>query len=341
MQALVYTAHGAMEVRDEPRPRVHGDEVLIRVAHAGICGSELEGFASRSPRRVPPLVMGHEFSGTIEDVGPDVITLKAGDPVVVNPLIVCGRCDMCLRGASDVCRNRTLIGMGRPGGFAELVTAPERAVFKLPPAVSLSQAAMVEPLANAVHAVRIANVSVPGARVMVMGTGTIGLVCLQMAVVAGASAVVAVDVDDARLKVAEALGATRVLNPRTGNPALVRQEVTGTDGFDLVLDAVGRDETRRAGLEALGPLGTAVWIGTGQDSMTLSGNEVVHQERRIQGSYAYTDSDFRRALALIVGGRVEVGSWTQQFPLSQGADVFLGLLSGKRPGLIKAQLQPA
>lgn len=341
MRALVYTAPGEIVVRDEPEPRPRAGDVLIRVAAVGICGSELEGFASRSPRRVPPLVMGHEFGGTVVELGDGVERLQLGDRVAVNPLIPCGRCDLCRRGASNACRDRALIGLKRPGAFAELVAAPESTAHVLPEGVPFGLAAMAEPLANAVHAVRISGTSMPGARVLVMGAGTIGLMCVHVAALAGASRVLVVDVDDRRLDVATTSGASHVANGRTDDVDAVAHGVTGGLGFDLALDAVGREETRRHSLRALSPLGTAVWIGLAADEMGLSAYEIVLQERRVQGSYAYAEDDYARALDLITSGTVRLETLIQRFPLEEGAAVFRDLLSGARPGLIKAQLVPA
>ncbi len=340
MQALLYAAHGSMVISDETIPHPSRDELLIKVAHVGICGSELEGFASRSPRRAPPLTMGHEFSGVVAEVGADVKAVRVANRVAINPLLTCGRCEMCQRGASNVCRNRQLIGLRHPGAFAEYVVAPESAAIVVDDTFPLSHGAMVEPLANVVHATSICGSAILGASVLVMGAGTIGLCCLQVALVAGATLVAVVDVDDARLAPAKAFGANVTINGRSDDVGAIASDVTNGRGFDLVFDAVGRQETRLSGIEALGPLGTAVWIGTGTDSVTMRGNAIVHEERRIQGSYGYTAIDFARSFALIASGKIELDSWMQQFPLSEGVDVFLGLLSNKRPGLIKAQLCP-
>lgn len=341
MRALVYTAPGEIVVKDEPAPRPSPGEVLLEVGAVGICGSELEGFATRSPRRVPPLIMGHELAGTVVEVGEGVTRLRPGDRVAVNPLLPCGRCELCRRGAANACRDRVLVGLGRPGAFAEYVAVPESSAFVLPDGVPFSHGAMAEPLANAVHAVRISGTSMPGARVLVMGAGTIGLVCAHLSALAGASRILVVDVDDRRLDVAAESGATDVVNGRNEDVVAAATRATDGHGVDLVLDAVGREETRRNGLAALSPLGTAVWIGSAHDETKLSAYQIILQERRVQGSYAYTDVDYARAFDLIVGGKARVDPWIQQFPLEDGAAVFHDLLSGARPGLIKAQLTPA
>ena len=165
MRALVYSAPLELELQDVADPVAAAGEVIVEVQAAGICGSELEGFASRSPFRVPPLIMGHEFAGLRGDTG---------EPVVVNPLITCLRCDLCLRGLTNVCRERALVGVHRPGGFAERVAVPEATVHPMPKGMTAAQGALVEPLANAVHALRLAQQHDPQPRrVGVIGAGTL------------------------------------------------------------------------------------------------------------------------------------------------------------------------
>src|SRR3954452_517100 len=174
MRAMVYSAPLTLEMQDVPEPEPGPGEVVVEVAAAGICGSELEGVASRSPFRVPPLVMGHEFAGTV---------VGTGRRVVVNPLVNCRECDLCVAGATNVCRRRVTLGVHRPGGFAERVAVLERNLVDLPDDVGWAQAAMIEPLAHAVHAARLATAPVPlPRRLGVLGAGAIGLAVVVVAV---------------------------------------------------------------------------------------------------------------------------------------------------------------
>src|SRR4051812_17003182 len=177
MRAMVYSAPLTLQMQDVPEPEPRPGEVIVEVAAAGICGSELEGFASQSPFRVPPLVMGHEFAGTVAGMG---------RRVVVNPLLNCRECDLCLIGATNVCRRRVLLGIHRSGGFAERVAVPERNLVDLPDDISWSRGAMIEPLANAVHGIRLATAHMPLPRRMaVLGAGAIGLAVVVAAVHGG------------------------------------------------------------------------------------------------------------------------------------------------------------
>lgn len=347
MEALVLTAPGVVENRRVAVPPApQHDEVLVRVTRAGICGSELEAVATKSPRRVPPLIMGHEFAGRVEAVGPEVGGWQVGDRVVPNPLVPCGRCRTCARGLTNACPNRTLLGLHVNGGHAQWVICKAAQLHRIPATLSDEAASMAEPLAVAVHAVRLlgATAVLPRA-VAVFGAGTIGLLALQAAHLAGATTTLVLDVDPERLEVARRLGATLVLDPRAeaGSGATLERtalELTGGDGFDGTIDAVGRAETRAGALRLVRPGGTAVWVGKAQDVVPVSGEEAVNNEKRIQGAYAYTDDDFATALGLLASGHVDTSTWSSVFPLTEGAALF-GRLLGHQTGCIKALLDPA
>jgi threonine dehydrogenase-like Zn-dependent dehydrogenase len=348
MEALVLTAPGEVQNRRVPRPPAPGpDEVLIRVTRAGICGSELEAIATKSPRRVPPLIMGHEFAGRLEAVGERAAAgWQPGDRVVPNPLVSCGRCRACARGLTNACPNRVLLGLHRDGGHAEWVTCRADQLRRIPAALDDDGAATAEPLAVAVHGVRLLGAAgvLPRA-VSIFGAGTIGLLALQAARLAGATTTLVLDVDAARLEVARRLGATVALDPRSeqgSGDGLVRtaQDLTGGDGFDAAVDAVGRGDTRAAALRTVRVGGTVVWVGLAQDEVPVRGMELALGEKRIQGAYGYTDDDFSTALGLLAAGRVETASWSRTYPLRESAALIDRLLGHQEP-CIKALLDPA
>lgn len=338
MKAMVYTAPGELKILEVDRPTPARGEVVLRVSASGICGSELEGFATRSPRRVPPLIMGHEFGGVVVEVGEEVISVKVGDLVAVNPLLWCGQCDLCRQGRTNICRDRRLIGMHRPGAFAEYVAVPEKALHLLPFGFTPEMIAMVEPVANAVHALAIAQNPIPQT-VVVFGAGTIGLFCAQVAKLCGGPRVMVVDINPYRLEVAKKLVANRVVNSQQEDLKDAAREVTNGEGFDLAIDAVGISETRAEALNLVRPGGTAVWIGLHSDATSLPGMEAVLYEKRVQGSYAYTNGDFRKAIQLVRDGCLRMEEWARSFPLEQGVEVFYALLRGEAD-YIKALLVP-
>jgi threonine dehydrogenase-like Zn-dependent dehydrogenase len=308
MRALVYTSPGEVQLRDEPSPRARPDEELLTVLASGICGSELHGF--RTPgMRVPPLIMGHEFVGTTAD----------GRRVAVNPLLACGGCDSCAAGRPQVCRRRGLLGVHRPGGFAEQVAVPRGALHELPDTLSDTAGALIEPLANAVHAWSL----LPGgsARVAVLGAGPIGLLCALLGARRGC-AVQVTDLSEHRRAAARRLGL---------------DTVTALDGeYDAVIDAAGVPLTRQAALEHTRPAGTALWIGLAQDTVEISGNALVRGEQIIRGSFAYTPAEFASAVTL---AQTLDLTWAAAVPLEDAADVFYSLAAGNTE-IVKAVIVP-
>lgn len=308
MRALVYTAPGEVELRDEPAPVPGPDEELLTVLASGICGSELHGF--RTPgMRVPPLVMGHEFVGRTSD----------GRLVAVNPLLACGSCDSCAAGRPQVCRQRGLLGVHRPGGFAEEVAVPRSALHDLPAGLPETHAALIEPLANAVHVWSLLPADT--ARVGVLGAGPIGLLCALVAARHGAQVVVA-DPSEPRRAAAGRLGL---------------DAAAGLEGeHDAVVDAVGLRVTRQASLTHTRPAGTAVWLGLAEDDTTIGGNAVVRGEQTVRGSFAYTPDQFAEAVAL--APQLDL-SWTTPVGLERSAEVFYSLAGGDT-GIVKAVIVP-
>ncbi|WP_067458491.1 zinc-binding dehydrogenase [Actinomadura macra] len=311
MKALVFTAPSVVELHDIDEPSVKPDEILVEVAAAGICGSELHGV--RTPGfRTPPLVMGHEFAGTTPD----------GRRVAVNPIVSCGRCDLCVRGHRQLCRGRALIGVHRPGGFAERVAVPVSAVHALPDGMPWTAAGLIEPIAYAVHTWNVSQIP-EGARVGVVGCGTIGLLCVQFARRRGAVSVVAADVSDRRAAIASRLGAD------SAGPSL-RGE------FDVVFDAVGLPVTRADALARLVPGGTAVALGLASADPGFDAADLVRTEKRLIGSFGYTPAEFATAVDLAAEWDL---SWVNTFPLADGARVFTDLMNGGTEP-VKALLTP-
>src|SRR5574341_1142540 len=337
MKALYYPAWDRLEIRDVDEPVPTFGEVIVKVAAVGICGSELHGFVTHAARRTPPLIMGHEFCGTVAAVGAGVTGYRPGDRVAVNSVISCGRCDECLEGRSHLCRVGEVFGTKRPGAFAELCAAPASTLFPLPETVSSLQAALTEPLANAVHALSLTRLRFPST-VLVFGAGTIGLFVLQVGRTAGAFQVAVADVSDARLEVARRLGADVTCNPRKEDVVATVRGLTRGRGADVAVDAVGAAETRHAAVMATRPGGEVIWLGLHDDPTQVSGFAVVLGERRINGSFAVTPRDLRVAIGLFAAGKIELNPWVRTFPLTEGVQVFRQLVSAPPQDYIKAIL---
>ncbi len=339
MKALLYPAWDQIEVRDVPVPTPQAGEVLIRVAAVGICGSELHGFVTHAARRTPPLIMGHEFSGTVDRVGEGASPFRRGDRVVVNSVIACGRCADCRDGQVHLCPEGEVYGTRRAGGFAEWCAAPASTLLPLPDHVSFEQAALAEPLGNAIHAVSLTRQRFPET-LAIFGAGTIGLFALQVARAAGALRLAVVDMSDARLAVARRLGAELLVNPKRDDIAAALQSFAGSRGVDVAIDAVGAAATREAAVTVTRRGGEIVWLGLHDDRTELSGFGVVLGERHISGSFAVTHRDLRAALDLFARGKIELSPWVRSFPLSEGARVFRQLVTDPPEDYIKAILLP-
>jgi threonine dehydrogenase-like Zn-dependent dehydrogenase len=338
MQALLYSAYGELEVRDVPEPAAGPGEVLVRVGACGICGSETGSFAARSTRRVPPLIMGHEFAGTVAALGEGVEAPRVGERVVVNSLVHCGACDLCRRGLTHLCRSRQVFGMHRPGAFAELVAAPAGIVYAMPDSMTAIQGALVEPLANGIHVLRLAAGN-SLERVIVLGAGPIGLMCLQAALQLGAAQVAVSEVSAGRREVALALGAAMAWDPRDGGHVKAIAAFTADQGADLVIDAVGSAQTKRDSLTLARPGGEIVWIGLHGDEVTLNSFDLILAERRLSGSYGAADADVRTAIEWFSAGKVRADPWVETVPLSRGAEAFFALLR-QEGDAVKVVLEP-
>lgn len=310
MKAIVFTGPGVVESQDVPDVRAEGDDVVVHVDRAGICGSELHGI--RNPGfRVPPLIMGHEFVGHTED----------GRRYAINPLVSCGTCDMCRRHQTQLCRSRALLGVHRAGGFAERVVVPRSSLHELPLGLDWDRAALIEPIANAIHAWHLADPP-SKARVGIIGCGPIGLSCLEIALHHGASA------ECADLSI-DRQGAARKLGAPVADSTLEGE-------FDVVFDAVGTASTRQSSLAQLAPGGIAVWLGLASADSSFDATDAVRFEKTIRGSFAYNDDEFAQAVAM--APTLDL-SWSTTYPLCEGVEIFTALMNGQTTP-IKALLQP-
>lgn len=338
MRALIYPQFGRLEIGEVAPLPLQPDEVRLRVAACGICGSELESFSMRSPRRPPPLVMGHEFCGTIDEVGGEVREWRTGARVVSNSLVPCGRCTRCHRGDTHLCADRQIFGMHRPGAFAEYVNVPARCLLPWPENLPAAAAALAEPMANGLHVVNLTR-HLPAATALVIGAGPIGLFCQQALQVQRGARVLVADLSPERLAVAKRLGAARVINPREEDMVKIVAAETGGEGADLTVDAVGSALTKQSSLDALRPGGATVWIGLHGNTITLDTYGITLPEKQVLGTYAAKLDELRLALDLMATGKVDALSWVQSFPLTEGVEAFQRMLAAKGSDL-KAVLCP-
>jgi L-iditol 2-dehydrogenase len=342
MKALLLSEYKHLELLDLPQPEPAPGELLIQVATCGICGSDVHGYDGSSGRRIPPLVMGHEAAGVVAAAGEGVAAFHPGDRVTFDSTVYCGGCPYCLRGDINLCDRREVIGVScgeyrRNGAFAEYVTVPQQIVHRLPNAMSFAEAAMLEPVSVALHAVKVSEIR-GGETALVIGAGMIGLLTLQAARAAGCGRVLIADVDPTRLQLAADLGATEVL--QLSGADLVAEVVSRTgSGVDVVLEAVGRDETVQAAILSVRKGATVTLIGNITPQVTLPLQVVVSRQLRLQGTAA-SSGEYPEAIDLISRGVIQVTPLiTAVAPLEDGPRWFERLYAHE-PNLMKIVLTP-
>ena len=223
---------------DVPEPTAGPGQVVVDIKACGICGSDIHAYLGEHPLMQPPLVMGHEFSGTIKELGKDVTGLQIGQRITVEPLLVCGECQRCRSGRYNVCEDLRVMGCHADGAYAESLAVPAEKVVHLPNAVSFLDGAMIEPAAVAHHAARRAYLQ-GGEKILLFGAGTIGLFTLQMLKAYGAGPVTCVDLSEHRLSLAKNLGADQAVKATEGNLAQLKALKSREQGFDLIVECVG------------------------------------------------------------------------------------------------------
>ncbi len=338
MKALIYEAPQKMVLREVDPPKLGLSDVLIKVAASGICGSELSGFLGQSPLRKPPLIFGHEFSGTIAEVGPNARRYSVGTRVTANPLISCGQCVHCRSSQEQRCVNRRLLGAALPGSNATYISVPESAIVSLPGPTDLDQAALAEPIAYALHVADLATMD-GGSVAAVFGMGPIGLFIIQTLKQAGYLEVYVIDTNPDRLAIAKALGATRTVNPHHQDPIeeLVHE---GEGRIDLAVDAVGSAVTRQNAVRCVRRGGTVIFSGLHSAETSLPINDMVRDEITARGAFAYTDQQFLRSVELLSAGTVSLDtSWIAKVPLEDGVHWYQQLLTNPG-GIAKVLLVP-
>jgi L-iditol 2-dehydrogenase len=332
MRALQLVAPSTLAMVDLPQPSPGPGEVRLRVKACGICGSDLHGMDGSSGRRIPPLVMGHEASGVIDAAGEGVTAWKSGDRVTFDSTVWCGECGYCREGRVNLCDSRQVVGVAcaefrRDGAFAEYVTIPQRILHRLPDSLSFEEAAFAEPVGVALHAVRRAG-DVGGSTVLVVGAGLIGLLIVQALKRAGAARVIAVDLDEGRLKLARELGADEAFRGGETPPLL---EV------DLAMEVVGAAPTVDLALRSVRKGGRVVLVGNLSPSVPLPLQVVVTRELDVLGSCAIA-GEYPEALEAIASGSIRVMPLiSASVVLEQGASAFE---KAKAPGALKVLVTP-
>lgn len=325
MKALVYSGPETLTFQDVPDPKPVEGEALIRVDSVGICGSDMHAFLGHDERRPAPLILGHEVCGTV------LSGASPGQRVTVNPLVTCGVCKACTSGRDNLCPDRQIISMQpREGGFAALLSMPERNLVAVPDGISADQAALAEPIACGWHAVRLGEAilaSTAGARALVMGGGPIGL--------GAALSLTAQGFDD--VLIIEPNAKRRAFLEQQCDQTCIAPDALGADQqFELVIDGVGIAASRAQASAHTAPGGVIVHIGLGSSEGGLDVRRMTLQEITFLGTYTYTAQDFRDTAAAMFAGQLGPLNWTQARPLSDGQAAFEAIRAGEiaRPKIV-------
>ena len=344
MKALVLTDYKKMEYMDVPDPEVRPNEVLVRVKSCGICGSDIHGYDGSTGRRRPPVIMGHEASGIIEQIGTDVKDWQPGDRVTFDSTIYCNECEECRRGKVNLCGNRRVIGVSceeyrRDGAFAEYIAVPQHILYKLPDNVSFDQAAMIEPLSVAFHAL---NQAVPyeiNASAAVVGTGKIGMLLIQTLRAAGFGKIIAVKHSLRGTELIEKIGADVCLCSAETDVTQAVMDLTDGKGVDYVFEAAGNEKTINTSLNICKRDGKVILVGNSQPAVTVPLQTIVTRQLHISGSCA-SSGEYPACLDMIARGKIDVDILIgNRAPLSEGAFWFDKLYNDRSENL-KVILNP-
>jgi L-iditol 2-dehydrogenase len=343
MKSLVLEKYNEFTLRETPLPELKPGWVLIRVEACGICGSDVHGMDGSTGRRQPPVIMGHEASGIIHQVSAEVHGWKVGDRVTFDSTISCGECYYCKRSDINLCDNRRVLGVScneyrQNGAFAEYVAVPAHILYVIPENISFEQAAMIEAVSVAVHAVAISQVKSEDTAV-VIGCGMIGLLCIQALKAAGCKKVIALDLIAAKLEVAVELGADLVL--QSNDPALASKILSETEsrGADLVLEVVGIESTVNLAVDCTRKGGKVTLVGNLSSEVKFPLQKVVTRQLKVQGSCA-SAGEYPLCLELISAGKIKVDTLISKVaPLEEGNEWFHRLYN-REAGLMKVILKP-
>ena len=342
MKALVLEEHNRFEYKEVADPQVGPDDVLVEVKACGICGSDIHGMDGSTGRRIPPLIMGHEAAGVIAELGIHVKGWQRGDRVTFDSTIYCGECYFCRRGRTNLCANRRVLGVScdeyrQDGAFAEAVAVPQRILYRLP-ALSFEQAAMVEPVSVAFHAIGRLSISLNDTAVVV-GAGMIGLLVVQALRAAGCGHVIAVDINPDRLDLACRLGADEGLNPASDDVVARVLNRTSNRGADIALEVVGLESTVNLAIQCLRKGGALALVGNLVPTVGFPLQSVVMRELTLSGSCA-SGGEYTACLHMMARGAIDVDPLISAVvPLAEGASWFERLSKGE-PGMMKVLLTP-
>jgi threonine dehydrogenase-like Zn-dependent dehydrogenase len=323
MKALVYTGTRELVYRDEKNPLEVDGESILKVHASGICGSDMHAYHGNDERRVPPLILGHEVSGEVQN------GKFKGKDVVLNPLITCGKCEYCLKGREHLCPKRIILGMNRPierqGVFAEFVATPDENIYEIPNGLDKKEAPVAEPTAVSLHAVLIGEESLKKplseCKTLIQGGGAIGLLCgLILSKIKGNRNIVLSDPNNLRLSECAKYLDAKFVSPNA-------KEIK-SNSFDIIFDTVGLEASRQQAIDTVKPGGSIIHIGLTQPAGPFNFRKMTLQEITVIGTYCYTNKDFEQTLKILANKDIGKLDWIEFRDLKSGGNAFKQIHEG-------------
>jgi len=341
LKALLHTKPYSLDYLEVKDPQRKDDEVIIKIASVGICGSDIHGYSGETGRRIPPIIMGHEASGVVTEIHENS-KLNIGDRVCFDSTIYCGKCDYCLSEKVNLCSERKVFGVScdeylKNGAMSEYISVPERIVYKLEDNISMDEAALIEPASVAYHCVSLSKFD-PNDTVMVVGAGVIGLTIIQVLKMRRCKSIISIDINDARLKIAKYYGADILINAGKENIA-TRIDKDCNEKVDIAFEAVGINKTVNYCLESVKKAGKIILVGNVQPNITVSLQRIVSRELNILGSCAIS-GEYPQVIKDLSEGKINFKKIiTTKAPLNDGKYWF-DKLNSDNHNQIKVILNP-
>jgi L-iditol 2-dehydrogenase len=343
MKAMLLVDKKKLEMTDMPAPAIGSSDLLVRVKACGICGSDVHGYDGSTGRRIPPIVMGHEAAGVIQDVGAEVQNFRPGDRITFDSTIYCGECAYCRAGAINLCDRRRVLGVScgdyrQHGCFAEFVAIPQHIAYKLPQVMPFEHAAMIEAVSIALHSVHRTPL-VLGDSVVVVGAGMIGQLIVQALRAAGCGTLIAIDLDESRLARAKQFGADHVFSASA--PDLLKNIADLTDGrgANIAFEAVGATAPFKTAVASVRKGGAVTLVGNVSPTVEMPLQSIVTRELTLLGVCS-SRGEYPACMELMARGKIDVRPLISEVaPLEQGPAWFARLYNHEA-GLMKVILQP-
>ncbi len=323
MTALVYTQPGELQLQERPMPELAPGEVVLKIEAVGICGSDMHAWHGHDPRRKPGLVLGHEFVGAINQSAAPGFEL--GTRWTGNPLITCGVCEYCVQGRNNLCSHRTMVGMTRPGAYAQYMSIPAASLIAMPQAMPATAAALTEPAATAWHAINLSMRALVRplheCRVLIIGGGAIGMLAALLLKHLGVSHLTVTELNPLRRATLQKAVGCEAIDPR--------QQPLAESSYDFVMDAVGAKLTRQQAFASVKPGGVIMHIGLQDWASEIDMRKLTLAEITLLGTYTYTTADLRATVGVLHRGVFGDLAWVEERSLADGPQAFVDLDQGK------------